>query len=448
MQAVLGGGAALAGHSAWFSLLAGCSRPAPGIAATRSAGVQADWKLRPVRDPVSGLDLLELPEGFRYFSFGWAGTALDDGVLCPPAADGMGVVSQKGSVVTLVRNQEIWIDVGAFGLPDSAWDPGAGGGTTTLELDLKTEKLRRAYASLTGTCANCSGGVTPWGSWLSCEEQVIADHDRLGRFARGHGYVFDVPGRGLSDGRPLRALGQFRHEAVAVDTASGIVYLTEDRDPESGFYRFLPKRKGDLSAGKLQMLAVRETPAADLRGGFDAGTRFSVHWVDIPDPSLAHASGRDEGGVVAQGIAAGGARFLRLEGIYERAGAYFFTSTSGGAAGAGQVWSYRPRTEQLTMVYESPAIATMDYPDQLATLGEALVICQDSKRTEQQVLYWLKPGGTPRQFARNNVEIEGRNYRMAEWSGVCTSADGRWLFANIYSPGFSIAITGPWDQLR
>ena len=36
------------------------------------------------------------------------------------------------------------------------------------------------------------------------------------------------------------------------------------------------------------------------------------------------------------------------------------------------------------------------------------------------------------------------DFRNAEWAGACFSPDGRWLFANVYNPGFSVAITGPW----
>ena len=36
------------------------------------------------------------------------------------------------------------------------------------------------------------------------------------------------------------------------------------------------------------------------------------------------------------------------------------------------------------------------------------------------------------------------DFSEAEWAGTCFSPDGRWLFANIYAPGFTVAITGPW----
>ena len=36
------------------------------------------------------------------------------------------------------------------------------------------------------------------------------------------------------------------------------------------------------------------------------------------------------------------------------------------------------------------------------------------------------------------------DFRRAEWAGCCFSPDGKWLFANVYKPGFTVAITGPW----
>lgn len=43
-------------------------------------------------------------------------------------------------------------------------------------------------------------------------------------------------------------MGRFNHEAVAIDTKTGIVYQTEDNGT-SLFFRFIPKQYGNLKAG-------------------------------------------------------------------------------------------------------------------------------------------------------------------------------------------------------
>jgi hypothetical protein len=452
LRQVLGTGVALAGHSAALGLLSGCQSSSDARLLEAGKGA-SDWVLKPVRDASTGLELIELPEGFRYFSFGWHQSPLAGGETTPTAHDGMGLVKFEGDVVTLVRNHELWDDDGSYSNKIANYDSGAAGGTVTMRVDLKAEKLLDARASLAGTCANCSGGTTPWGSWLSCEEQVIAEGEVITRrdgrpavrFQRSHGFVFEVPADGASDAQALPALGCFRHEGVAIDPHTGIVYLTEDRDPASGLYRFLPEQSGDLRRGRLQMLRAVDAP--DLRGGQKAGASYLTAWIDIADPGRPHDYRGDQAGVVTQGLKSGATAFLRLEGIYFRGRDLYFTATSAGAAGAGQIWVYRPDAGELELVYESPAIAVMDFPDQICGMQEGMVICQDSKRVAPQALWWLKPGGSPQVLARNHVIFEGTDYRAAEWSGVCTSPDGKWLFANIYSPGFSVAITGPWERL-
>ena len=69
--------------------------------------------------------------------------------------------------------------------------------------------------------------------------------------ARDHGYVFEVPASiepGLAAPEPIREMGRFRHEAVAIDPSSGVVYLTEDCD-DGLLFRFLPKVADKLHQG-------------------------------------------------------------------------------------------------------------------------------------------------------------------------------------------------------
>ena len=58
-----------------------------------------------------------------------------------------------------------------------------------------------------------------------------------------HGYVFDVPSDGIGDPTPIRDMGRFSHEALAVDPVTGYVYETEDAGNSSGFYRFVPHKR-------------------------------------------------------------------------------------------------------------------------------------------------------------------------------------------------------------
>ena len=79
-----------------------------------------------------------------------------------------------------------------------------------------------------------------------------------------------------------------------------------------------------------------------------------------------------------------------------------------------------------------------------------LVICEDSEQPVQR-LYGMTMEGGLFEFCRNNVRLDGHmgfagDYRDEEWAGACFSPDGKWLFANVYSPGFTVAITGPWKD--
>lgn len=441
-------GAAALGLSPFGRLLAHA-----GLPAGRIAGF---GPLAPVADATTGLPLLKLPAGFSYRSFGWATTAMSDGRPTPSHHDGMGIVHADGARLTLVRNHECDGEGGTFGDAAMTYDADVDGGTTTMVFDADKGELLESRASLAGTLRNCSGGITPWHSWLSCEEKVldrgrVVFDERVVDLKHAHGFVFEVPFDRASTAEPLIAMGQRVHEAAAVHATSGDVFLTEDADPFAGFYRFVPQAKGELKRGGTLWMLKAEG-ASDLRRGHRTGDRFKVSWVRIEHPERGVGPDGGTDGNVREGLANGASAFIRLEGCYAQGDTIYFTSTSGGDAGAGQVWAYDAKASELQLVFESPAQETLYYPDNLAMSPRGgLVLCQDSYREEAQSLFGLTPQGGIFQFAENNGIYENfrgmtGDYTNSEFAGACFSPDGRWLFVNVYTPGFTVAITGPWKE--
>ena len=406
---------------------------------------------RAARDESTGLTLLEVPEGFRYWSLSWRGDRLEDGRITPGAHDGMAAFAAAAGRIRLVRNHELDDDLGPFG-DAPTYDPGASGGTTTIEFD-PARGAARVWASLCGTARNCAGGPTPWGSWLTCEE-TLNEPRPANRFGRPHGYVFEVPADGTAGAEPLKGLGRFVHEAVAIDPATGIVYLTEDHG-SAGFYRFVPATPGTLAAGgRLEMLAISGRRRYDTRLNQRTGATFPVHWVPIADPDRPHhvTAHGDAQGVSSQGWQQGAAIFARLEGAWYGGGAIYFDATSGGTAASGQIWEYVPGKETLRLVFESPGSSVLDKPDNLTLSPRGgIAICEDGSGAVQR-LHGMTRDGRLFPFIRNRVNLNGErhnyrgDFRDSEFAGVCFSPDGAWMFFNIQMPGITFALTGPWER--
>ncbi|HZN61682.1 MAG TPA: alkaline phosphatase PhoX [Planctomycetota bacterium] len=462
-RSFLTGGAALVGGLA-------AAGPLQMLLARSAAGQPTRAKFSPdygplaaVNDLTTGLPLLMLPAGFTYRSIGWAKDPLEDGTPTPGLHDGMAVVTTQGTHAVLIRNHEVRTAGSSFGPASLTYDPKGAGGTTNLLVDLKTGELIKAWTSIAGTDTNCAGGVTPWGSWITCEETL---DDTTTGMEKTHGWAWDVPAYDAPDLEPLWGMGRFVHEAVAVDPHTDIVYLTEDRGT-SGLYRFSDdnlrsgrrgrrgkaRKNSPLSGeGVLEMLRV-VGQTADLRGHLVVGTEWDTEWVVIDDPERAHSPGTtDSLGCFKQGLAKGGATFSRLEGIWYGNKVFYINSTDGGGADEGQVFAYDPKREKLTLIFESPDEETLDNPDNITVSPRGgIILCEDGDLTGQR-LQGLTLDGQIFEFARNNVQLNGErngltgDFRGIEWAGATYSHDGKWLFVNIQTPGITFAITGPWSN--
>lgn len=385
------------------------------------------------RDPHGVIDV---PPGFRYRVIATAGRRLGNGASSPAQPDGMAAFQRRDGGTVLLRNHELAPGEGPPVEGRRPYDKHQPGGVTAVILDSDRRPVRELVMAA-GHRSNCSGGATPWGTWLTGEETRI---DR-------HGYVFEVDPR-EPEGRlartPIRAMGFFSHEAIAVDPARGVVYLTEDDfrgevdhgdpagDTRSAFlYRYLPhdrrRRPGALGrGGKLQALAIseRHTRNADF---YRPSRRFKVHWRTV-DPQEAHADA----------LAKGCVRFNRLEGCDFGGGTLWFADTAGGEHRLGQVFRYHPGTHVLELIIEATRKNQMQNPDGLCvTPWGDLFFCEDGEGHDR--LMGLTPHGRLYEFARNRMST-------SELVGATFSPDGRTLFLSIQYPGLTVAIWGPFRR--
>jgi hypothetical protein len=185
-----------------------------------------------------------------------------------------------------------------------------------------------------GTMGNCAAGVTPWGTYLTAEEnvqdffgngqaaeldaQAQAFHDRFGYRRRGSTYgweigdsrfdLADYPNEPFRFGwiveidpldpqarpRKLTALGRFRHESattVIAEDGRAVVYMGDDQVFEY-FYKFVSNRRfvaGDPAANR-SLLDDGTLFVAKLEGD-GTGTWLPLVW--SMDGPLSPAAGFD-----------------------------------------------------------------------------------------------------------------------------------------------------------
>lgn len=418
--------------------------------------------------------LLALPEGFSYTVLAESGSTSAGGYRVAGDQDAMGCFARPDGGSTIVCNHEVGGDA-AEGVPHVdglVYDRGAKGGTSTLVVTAANEVVEH-YTSVAGTVDNCAGGITPWGTWLTCEEtdEKAGTHEDDGvtyTFEKDHGYVFEVDptSQAANVGRatiPLKFLGRFEHEAAAVDPASGEIYLTEDADEPNGlFYRWTPPpgytqgkgalhalaADGDVEVGTLEALTAFTSDGqhvADLSLATRTNTTYDVEWTRVPDRDARERPIREQ---LGDGLVS---RARKLEGLWwGDGGAYLVCSYGRTDDGSihehdGQVWFYDPTMQTLTLTTifgvnrDTEKGDGVDGPDNITVSPHGGLILAEDGDGKSHLM---------------GVTDQGKSYPLAlnlvddsEWAGPCFSADGSTLFANIQGdPGRTFAITGPWGR--
>ena len=357
---------------------------------------------------------LRLPAGFSSKVIARSGTGIGPRPyrfhILP---DGMGTYKTDDGGFILTSNSEAPF---IKGFQDGAYEIGAG----AIRFD-RNFRVTDAYPILKETQINCAGGVTPWGTWLSCEEI-------------DSGKVFECDPWGEKEQVAHPAMGVFKHEACCVDPKGKQVYLTEDLG-DGCFYRFTPTSYPDLSAGRLDVASVNP----------DDG---KVTWLEVPDPQYKRSTPTRHQVEAAD-------HFRRGEGMWFDDGTVYFATTQDD-----RVYAYHPESTVLEVLYDGVALgdeAPLHDTDNVTVspISGDLYVCEDPGGSTDEGLQVCIISAEGEAAAFCEVSVEGHS--SSELTGPVFDPTGSRLYFTSQRarfPGESSAagiiyeISGPFRKLR
>ena len=371
---------------------------------------------------------LQLPDGFtsRIVAVSMApvtGTthvwhAFPDGGACVPTDDG-GWIYVSNSENPPPADIPIATAISSYIGP---------GGVGALRFDADGNVVD-AYPVLDGSLSNCAGGLTPWGTWLTCEEWEEAEQ----LYDAGKVWECDPLG-----GDPVLrpSLGVFKHEAAVVDPERRQIYLSEDQ-PDGLLYRYTPPAgvwgSGDaLDGGTMEAMAV---------GGGGA-----VTWLPVADADAPAAPLRT--------TVPGAAPFDGGEGLVYDEGHVYLTTK-----GDDRVWDHDIEAATMRVLYDAadsaePVLNGVD--NIIVSAAHDLYVAEDGGNLEICVI-------TPDLAVFPVVRMTGPQHGddaadpiplVSEVTGLAFSPDGNRLYFSSErgnglaplgpGPGVTYEVTGPF----
>ncbi|HIA07154.1 MAG TPA: DUF839 domain-containing protein, partial [Flavobacteriales bacterium] len=327
------------------------------------------------------------------------------------------------------------------------------GGATVLDIDfdhylqkwkiLKSESVD--FSLVGGTTENCSGAITPWNTVISCEEERSPDNN-------GDGYndygwcieidpatkqIIDHPG-GLIGADKLWALGNFRHENVAIHQNQRTLY--EGVDGSNGYlYKFVADNAQDLSAGSLYV--------------YKGSKNGNGNWLPINNNTPG-----EQDSTIVQSAALGATVFGAIEDVEISPidGRIYLA-----VKGESRVYRFLDGDPIIgdTVVQFETFVGGMNYDiwDGVDTLNEPWGTGNDNLAFDDRGNLWILQDGsnnymwvvdTGHTQTNPKIRIFGKTPLGCEPTGITFSPDFHYLFMSIQHPNPSNSVTNQPDAFN
>ena len=453
-------------------LLTGGTALGAGLALSGLPGLAlADQHVRPGHagrafGPLVPAGDIAVPEGFRVTVISRVGqTPLLSGPggevigVTPGNVDGAGAFKFAQNH-RLVRNHELRSNA-AFKvptIPGTVYDPSQAGGCTVVDVDRNNVNVGE-WVGLSGTIRNCAGGQTPWGSWLTAEEDTTkaGSTTPAGVAEKDHGYVFEVfpdaPDKQLP--LPIKAWGRAVWEGAAIDPSRRSAYITEDTG-DGLLYKWDAPEGEQLAAGIASLFGENDGTlyaAAVLAGDGSVYPHFaSMTAADLNDPKqvrwVLHDGDRQaqETNLRHQFEMTAVTRHPKIEGCWSDGKGLWFTCSYANeaqlakgavATNRGMVFRYDFKAQTMTLKIFYDMDSEFDGPDNITISPFGTVTLAEDGSGEQHLISWTEGLGS--QAIALNL-LDGGEFAGPVWNHF-----GDTLFASLQGHA-TYAISGPWRK--